>query len=217
MNAPTYAEPFLLHQFHVFYSEVIHLKQLIQSGTWTLIAELAPTDVDDRPNTLQAVRKRVLALLDDQMLVAGHHDIAYGAVLSREVQYVMAVFVDETFGHLPWEGQAAWQANRLESQLFDTQVGEKRFFDKLDHLLHTHDPVYTEVAAIYLMALALGFRGKFRGMDHTDELHNYRRQLFAFIYRRNPALVNTATRLFPDTYVHTLIEEKAVRLPRAWP
>lgn len=215
MDAPVSTESLLLHQFHVFYCEVLHLKQLIQSGTWTLLADLSPDDVGEPPDTMQAVCHRLRALLQDQTLDR-HHDVAYGAGLSREAQYVMAVFADEIFGHLQWEGQGAWQANLLESQFFHTHTGGEAFFDKLDRLLHSHDPVYTDVAAIYLMALALGFRGKFAGTDDEDQLNSYRRQLFAFIYRRHPALLSATTRLFPDAYAHTLTEEKAVMLPNAW-
>ncbi|MDH3601084.1 MAG: DotU family type IV/VI secretion system protein, partial [Candidatus Tectomicrobia bacterium] len=216
MNTTAYGESFLLHQFHEFYSEVIRLKHLVQSGTWTFLAE-TPYEGGIEPSlAVQHVRQRLCALLADQVSIGAQRSGDFGSVIQRESQYIMAVFADEIFVHLPWEGQTTWQANALESQFFQTHDGSERFFDKLEQLLHTRDPAYTEVAAVYLRVLGLGFRGKFWGTDDAGQLAHYRQQLFAFVFHHNPALGSNLQPLFPDAYAHTLTEERGTILPQVW-
>ena len=81
-----YGDSFILDRFRAFYSEIIRLKQRVQSGIWTFLAELSPEDVRDQPHAMQAVWQRLFSLLEEQALVAGHSGMAYGSVLYREVQ-----------------------------------------------------------------------------------------------------------------------------------
>jgi type VI secretion system protein ImpK len=97
-------------------------------------------------------------------------------------------------------------------------VAGELFFHKLERLLHLRDPAYVELATVYLMALALGFRGKFRGVDDGGQLDHYRQQLFVFIAHRHPRLVDEAQHLLPAAYAYTLDGERGQRLPepRLW-
>ncbi|MFQ5827343.1 MAG: DotU family type IV/VI secretion system protein, partial [Dehalococcoidia bacterium] len=69
------------------------------------------------------------------------------------------------------------------------------------------------VFMLTLMALALGFQGKFRGTDDRRELDVYRRKIFSYIARREPDLLDESKRLFPDAYAFTLDEGSGQRLP----
>ena len=135
-----------------------------------------------------------------------------------EAQYVMAAFADDVFIHLDWEGRRAWTSNLLESTLFQSHVAGEMFFEKLDHLLRERDPADRSLAAIYLSALSLGFRGKYHGLNDHGKLRRYRHELFTFVFRQPPDLTSDAKVAFPDSYVSNLRKEKRKKLtnPRVW-
>jgi type VI secretion system protein ImpK len=135
-----------------------------------------------------------------------------------EAQYVMAVFADDIFINLDWEGKRAWTSNLLETTLFRTHVAGEMFFEKLDRLVRDRDPADRSLAAVYLNALSLGFRGKYYGINDHGKLRRYRHELFAFIFRQPADLVNEAKVAFPDSYVDNVKKEKSKKLmnPRVW-
>ena len=135
-----------------------------------------------------------------------------------EAQYVMAAFADDVFIHLNWEGRRAWTANLLEAALFQSHVAGEVFFDKLDRLLCDRDPADKSLAAVYLSALSLGFRGKYHGLNDHGKLRRYRQELFAFVFRQPQDLKGDAKIAFPDSYVQNLRTEKRKKLtnPRVW-
>jgi type VI secretion system protein ImpK len=135
-----------------------------------------------------------------------------------EAQYVMAAFADDIFIHLDWEGRRAWTSNLLEATLFRSHVAGEMFFEKLDRLLRDRDPADKSLAAVYLNALSLGFKGKYHGINDHGKLRRYRHELFAFIFRQPADLMNDSKVAFPDSYVQNLRKEKSKKLtnPRVW-
>ena len=135
-----------------------------------------------------------------------------------EAQYVMAAFADDIFINLDWEGKRAWTSNLLETTLFRSHVAGEMFFEKLDRLLRDRDPADRSLAAVYLNALSLGFRGKYYGVNDHGKLRRYRHELFAFIFRQPADLLNESKVAFPDSYVSNVKKEKSRKLmnPRVW-
>ena len=179
-----------------------------------------PTSVDSAqpPSDLHLqVRQSLLSLFRRNavqvMRVAGTPTDNY-----FEAQYVLAAFADEVFIHLDWEGKRPWRSNLLESALFQSHVAGELFFDKLEQLLKDRDPGDRTLGAVYLTALSLGFRGKYRGENDHGLLRKYRQELFAFVFREEPDLMNESKVAFPEAYVQTLRKEKKRKLanPRVW-
>lgn len=135
-----------------------------------------------------------------------------------EAQYVMAAFADDVFIHLEWEGRHAWMSNLMESALFQSHNAGEKFFQRLDRLLRDHDPSKKGLAAVYLSALSLGFRGKYYGLNDHGKLRRYRRELFDFIFRQPVDLLNESKIAFPDSYLQNVRQEKRKKLtnPRVW-
>ncbi|HEV3470590.1 MAG TPA: DotU family type IV/VI secretion system protein [Pyrinomonadaceae bacterium] len=178
--------------------------------------QLAPSE-HARVSTF--VWQRLLSLFERQEAHAWRYGGTYGAEFYKEAQYVMVALADEIFLNTEWEGRRFWVSNLLETKIFRSHAAGELFFQKLDRLLADRDPVYRDLGAVYLMALSLGFRGKYRGgHGDSERLVGYRRQLFNFVFRRDPGLEDDTRRLFPETYYHTLREETRRRLPnpRAW-
>jgi type VI secretion system protein ImpK len=185
----------------------------VGGGYETAPVEAAPS-ISPIPAT--GVWQQLHTLLERQAFEAGQTGGAFAFEIYREAQYVMAALADEVFLNLEWEGRASWPL--LESNLFQTHYAGEAVFQRLDRLLQRRDPFYLDLAAVYFMALALGFKGKYRDNDSQGRLQHYRNQLFAMIYRRNPQLFSSTAPLFPQTLQYTLDEGSGRRLPdrRVW-
>ncbi|MDQ1593107.1 MAG: type secretion system protein ImpK [Pyrinomonadaceae bacterium] len=161
----------------------------------------------------------LLSLFRTQANNAWRYGGAHGAQLYQKAWYVMVALADEIFVHTEWEGQKAWNLHLLESKIFRTHDAGQRFFEQLDSLLRTQNPADRDLAAVYLMALSLGFKGKYYdSRDGKRQLANYRKRLFAFICQREPELGDETRPLFPEAYLHLAREEGQRKLsdPRAW-
>jgi type VI secretion system protein ImpK len=200
-RAPSPETSYLLRAFREFYAEVVRQRRAVLADPWPRAGE---GDASAAATPDGAVSGRLQALLERQALEAGQLGGQAGAALYRDAQYVMAAVGDEVFLHLEWWGRRAWAGALLESRLFGSQVAGERVFDQIDQLLRDRDPVRRDLAAVYLMVLSLGFQGRYRESSDAFRLEEYRRELFGFVFRRQPSLVRGERRLFPAAYEHTL-------------
>lgn len=203
---------FLLTQFREFYSEMISLKKQAQLGT-PVRPEADATATPEADQAAAAVLERLLAVMEQQAAIAGRRGTDYRGFY-RQAEYVMAALADETLLHLEWAGAGVWENYLIEYRLFKTRVAGDNFFERLNRLLQTPDPVYKDLATVYLLALVLGFRGKYRGTDDQGEIDRYRRQLFTFIFHGQPELSKETKKLFPEAYLHTVEEGAGRKVPR---
>jgi type VI secretion system protein ImpK len=135
----------------------------------------------------------------------------------EELVYIMAAFADETFVCLlEWPGKDYWRDHLMELRLFHSQIAGQDIFRRIDILLVRLDYGVEELAAIYLMMLALGFKGQYLRNPEAVEL--YRKKLFDRLVMTTPELRRESQRLFPEAYRHTVTEGTPVRLPepRTW-
>lgn len=215
-------QSFLLDQFWEFYSEVIRLKRAVAQQARIIADEdEAPLPGAPPPRLLDAatVMQSLQSLLERQAYQARRQGGEFGAGLYREAQYAMAALADETFLHaLAGDGRGASHGALLEQRLFKSQIAGERFYETVDRILLQRDKSYTELAAVYLLALHLGFRGRYRGSADNGRIQAYLSQLFEFIFGRAPDLALSNRRLMDQPYAYTLAERTANRLPatRRW-
>jgi type VI secretion system protein ImpK len=217
MAAPQGEDAFVLQCFREFYGQVIRLRRGVLANPWGIAAEGSSPERDDqlRQAAAQRLSDLLLVTLERQAMEAGRRQGEYGAAFFREALYVMATLADEVFLQLEWQGQPAWMANLLETRLFGTHVGGEELFRRLDVILREQDAVKRPLAAVYLMALSLGFQGRWRGIDAADLLADYRRRTFAFVFPGHRSVARGERRLFPDAYESTVTAGSPVRRPRA--
>ena len=176
MTSPAHIRPRLLHRFADFYADVFRLKQEARKGT--AMAEAQSHDGAGNRHGQPAsasfddIRKSVAGLLDRDV----PHDRA-PAEMERELRYIMAAFADETFVQLEWAGREQWRSRSLERQLFDSDVAGERIFRNIDAALTRREAAAEELATVYLAALVLGFRGKYREQADSGAVESYRREL----------------------------------------
>ena len=226
----TGGESFLLAQFREFYQEVVRWKrlaardgQLLQvsaagapgalvmtggpgaaPGALMLVgggAAAGSAGAVTAPSVAPAtIWQALLGLLNRQEAEVRRTGGEYASAIYRRAQYVMAALADEIFLYLDWPGREAWRANLLEFKLFQSYRAGEEIFRRIEALLRTRDPADLELAKIYLMALALGFRGALRGPEATARIDAYRRELYTFLTNRDPGSPRLPQSLFPEAY-----------------
>ena len=206
---------FIVESFEEFYKNVLKHKQLVLAKPWKRIEG----EGESSPNaTAEYILSKLQTFLEEQSAKASYGGSSFEENYYDEAQFVMVALADEVFLHLDWPGKGYWEANLLEQRLYDTHSAGQVFFERLDELLKHKDPIKTDMATLYLNALGLGFKGKYRHFDDAGALKNYRNRLFTFINRRDPYLFQKKIHLFPDSYAHTLEGGEAKELPnlRNW-
>jgi type VI secretion system protein ImpK len=189
----------LVDRFAEFWDEVVRQKRQITSTTGAEIS-----------SPWQVLR----GILERQAEAAKK---AESAARYSQAQYVMAVFADEVFLGMVWPGRQSWDANPLEMALFGTREGRDAVFDRIEALLGQGAQADPDLAKVYLFALSLGLRGRYRGGEETVHLDTYRKELYRAVYGVEPGNLPGAGRLFPQAYLSTRSRGDVEKLPQVVP
>lgn len=208
-----YATTSILNQnFQEFYYEVLRQKERA--------LRITEPDILNGENTqaledmVAAMQKKLHYILERQSLQASRSASGMGASHFRDAQYVMVALADELFLSLNWPGAKYWQKRLMEAQIFETQVAGEQFFKRLEGLLAATDPTKADLANIYMMAISLGFKGRYSDFNDHEKLDWYRDQLFLILEnRQNDLFYPGRPRLVSDVYDHTLSEPPGRGLP----
>lgn len=97
----------------------------------------------------------------------------------KKVLYIMVSLADELFlnkkgGHIDF-----WEKNLLERVFFKSSTSGEEIFKKIDDFVESKHAMQIEIAICYSLALALGFKGKFKSKEH--EILVYKKRLAAYI------------------------------------
>ncbi len=128
----------------------------------------------------------------------------------EEACFVMVALADELMIiELDWAGKDDWQNVLLEFELFSSSSAGDRFYTNLERLVEeqSHDLLQQQLAAIYLLALQLGFSGRYRNKPQV--IAKYRQKLFTIVNRGSKDISNP---LFAEAYQHQLISYEEQRL-----
>ncbi|MBV8467751.1 MAG: DotU family type IV/VI secretion system protein [Burkholderiales bacterium] len=191
----------LAEQFRSFYAELVEWK-------WVLTH---PEDGAE-PISAAALSRQLQSTIELQTIEARRMGGRYEQENVQDARYLKAAIADEILVSLDWPGRETWTSHLLEASLFRTSVAGDAVFERIEETLRNRDPAKRELAQLYLFALSLGFEGKYRGMPPSDALAGYRRELFHFVYQREPDLTGQA--LAPSTYANTLSHVLPAKLPQ---
>jgi type VI secretion system protein ImpK len=203
---------FVTHFFEEFHGKV--LKHLNDVNTMLSNVESAYDEIPgdaDAANIAQTqtILNDLYDTLERQALLSAQKGGEFAVSYYREAQYVMAALADELFLTEQWPGKLYWKENLLETRLFGTHDAGDVFFARLDDFLEKRDALRRDVAEVYLLALGLGFKGKFRDMPDQRQLDFYRHELYVFINHTEPRLYQGQEHLFANAYSHTLTDGTA--------
>lgn len=202
--------------FRRFWKEVEALREMALAPPATLSAAPEAQALIEAPTTLR--QRLALALRRQEAEVSQFTRDGEMLEAYREAQYVMVALADEVFVRLPWSGASHWAQSLLEMERFGTRCAGQEIFTRIDRLLLGGDPAHLELAAVYLTALALGFRGKFGGRSDAGAVAQYRRQLYQFVFGKTPDLTHPMRKLLQPCYDATLPAGtgRKLRNPRVW-
>lgn len=189
------ATPALFASFRAFWSEVDAARAEAVAAGMTVATEdagLIPTG--------SAIQRRLIDILQTQL--AEGDRTTQGAALQayRDAHYLMAALADDVFVKLAWDGASWWVWNPMEAAVFGTRCAGQRIFERIDQLTANGDPTQRELAAVYLVALALGFEGQYAGEDDRRWRDRYRDKLRRFIFGDTQHLEGP---IVPQCYTHT--------------
>ena len=209
---------FLLEDFIGIYEVVAGVRLAIREGR--LASHLGIDSESASGNELaKRIGARISALVDAKLKKISNDGTKVQQAHQRLAIYAAAALIDEIFIlEENWPGQEAWLDELLEFRLFRSRVAGQRFFELAeDMVLHeSHSPQLSELAAIFLLALRLGFHGRYRGAAGAEPLEYLRRRLFERVIPANIARIDE--RAFPQSYQFTVEggEEKRLAPLRPW-
>lgn len=213
---PERAEPafFLLARFAEFFEELAGIKQAIAEGRLAAMLTVGDEAPPSEPGDLAArISGRLAGLLRAQWQAVARTGTADEAKAQRMALYAMAALADELFVlEIEWAGREAWLDVLLEHRLFRSRNAAVRFFAITDELLGTRkrDALHVDLAAVMVLALQLGFKGKYRGEQGEALLKETRERLFSVV-SRDPAAPPQGP-AFPQALQHLLDDGESVRL-----
>jgi type VI secretion system protein ImpK len=187
----------LLDCFAAFYAEVAREK--LASDPRTLPADADPA------GRARAARDRLYRFLDLPLQLVRSRGTVAEIDTYRFLRMVMAAVADEAFLlDLDWRGKLAWLAVTLEGRLFDSRRAGTHFFAYAERLQQAdgRSVPARDAAAVLLLALRLGFQGRYRGPLGQDILNDYRHKLYRLTH---DAPARDDEPLFAQAYRHCVI------------
>jgi type VI secretion system protein ImpK len=189
-------------QFRAFYGEV--------SKAQMRALEMRETDAD---SAAQSVSKHLEGLIELQTLESKRDGNRFELESVADARYLKAALADEILLNSDWIGRSRWTEHLLEASLFRTSIAGEKVFTRIEQVLSSREPSLRPLASLYLSALALGFQGKYRGVQDAPKFAGYRQELFQFIYQKRADLSGRDRVLSPQAYGSTLSHIEARKMP----
>lgn len=204
---------FLVERFAAFYEELGRIKAAIRQGRLPLYLGAEESSAAGGAQMAAMVSGRLYQLLERQAKAVRAAPATEAEVKAYDLaRYVMAALADEIFIlELDWAGRDAWTHWLLEHALFGTRSAGRELFMHADRLLRAgaQGPQQVDLAAVFLLALRLGFKGQHRG-DPQGALRDYSTRLLQFIRARRRMPEEEPA--FPQPYQHPLSAREESRM-----
>lgn len=219
------SESAIVHGFQAFYYELLRQKEKALSLFYAKKNEQAEESKQNEENesTKQAsleegcvveIQKKLLSVIENVSNTI-HANSRINTRYITDAKYIMSVLADEIFLNIDWEGAKFWRYTLLEKQMFQTEIAGDKFFSMLDEIIS--DFSNEEMAFLYLMALSLGFKGRYRDIENSEEhLGWYKDRLYSMLNTKNVRLYFPGrSHMIDSCYEHTYLESDNAFLPDA--
>lgn len=173
---PDLTENFLLAGFVRVWEEVAALRAAQADGR--LGTHLGGTAEMTGKEMARLFAARLAALMEEETRRVAQFGSGEQRRHQQVALYATCALVDEVLVlDFAWPGQEAWLDLLLEYRFFRSRVAGQRLFVQLEQfLLNEAD---ADLAAIYLLVLKLGFKGRHRGPQGEARLRQLRQSLLA--------------------------------------
>lgn len=132
---------------------------------------------------------------------------------AEEASYALALFIDEAVAGSGWSGKSRWSGEPLHITMHGDPEGGIHFYERLERLGDRQK----DVRAVYLVCLALGFRGKYIEMEATQQVARIGEVKEKALRQINRVPIERRDMLFPEAYREAApIEDEVPAAPRWW-
>lgn len=204
----------LAREMLAFHAELAAQRAVVEAEART------PEPEEGGDGGARAVLDRLEDVLKARAELARRQSSEREAAVLREAQYVMCALADDLFLHeVEWKGAAAWGEDLLERRMFGTRVAGERFFENVQRLTKVRGRAEAELAPVYLLALGLGFRGRFRAEEHAAVIERHAADLYEMVAGR-PADPAAPARPLVPAGVRNVVQGTGQRRPVpkvSWP
>jgi type VI secretion system protein ImpK len=172
-------------------------------------AAVLPREAGGIDPTYQQFRDEVMGAL--QRIISEAEENGIEREDAIEARYALALFMDEQVSLSEWTGRAQWSGEPFSMVLLNDPQGGINFYSHLEQLGERQKAV----KRIYLLCLALGYRGKYAELDPTQqaaEIGNIRQKTLRSI--QEP--LDQREVLFPEAYAEAEPLEGQVPPPPKW-
>lgn len=202
--------PRVLTCFTTFYEEVARLKLAIKNKELVRLLQPEQPYAAIEPQELaERISHRLRAIIDQQSrdVAAQANDAEMEAY--RRARYAMVALADEIFIlNLSWPSAEYWPEYLLEHAVAGTRIAGRKFFEYVrDQLgIRERTSLDADLAAVFLLALQLGFQGMYRGKEGQEALRAYRTRLYPLASGRK--LDGDRGRMFAQAYEYTVVNDR---------
>lgn len=175
LNAPEVARTWA--HFRRFYAELAGVERELGTGA-------APTDAAANGADKGALARDVFSRMHrtlGELGFGGTRRNGRGAP-TIDAGYVMAALADEALLHrIDWPGHATWESMLLEEALYGTRIAGERIFAVAEEQAVGRSSFDPGLALAILLAVQLGFRGRYRGVDDAGAVQRLRLRLYELL------------------------------------
>lgn len=222
----------IVHGFQAFYYELLRQKEVCLSKFASMEDSSCDPDVhstaiisnigqssSEVEGMIVGVQKKLIMTIEKVFEIISSKSRISNKKMD-EAKYIMTVLADEIFINMKWDGAKFWRFSLLEKQIFKSEIAGEKFFTMLDEMITNLNELSDEMTFLYLMALSLGFKGKYRGGDTSEEyLSWYRDKLYSMLHKKTSRLFYPGrANMIESCYEYTISENSNQFLPdtRFW-
>lgn len=207
------AESLILLQFRAFYAELLRIKLQVERGTY--VSSVLEDEEDD--GGARDIQQQLMSIFHTHEQEASREGGAPLQKRCKRAQYAMAALADEILLNIDWRGWEYWYNNLLEMRRFNSQNAGERVFQIIDDLIEDRSPP-TDVTAVYLYTIVLGFEGQYRDDTDRTPIEERQRQLYQKLRSQEAQRLTGDQPLSTEAYRYTLDGGRIQLLPnlRAW-
>ena len=211
-----------LRRFRQFYEQLFAIKHALREGDWAALVGGRPEGETVEMQVARSVQLRLRRAIAAQGFGG---PVAAGAPAGVDPGYVMAAVADEALLHdVPWPGRDGWAETPLEQVLYRSRLAGDRIFQAISELTGRRAPDADGTAMTILLALELGFRGRYRASDvdvdaarrNDGEIEREKSRLYMLIFRARYEGMEERADLLVGAQ-EPLATRAPVRLPRLRP
>jgi type VI secretion system protein ImpK len=172
---------------------------------------LLPATPDDPQPEYEQFRGKIVAALHAVESEATEHEIELED--AKQAGYALCLFTDGQVAESEWNGKAQWASEPLHIMLQQDPEGGINFFRRLDDFGERE----RAVKEVYLVCLALGYRGKYAELDPAHQATKIGELRQKLVRDMHPKPLDKRRELFPEGYRHAeSIEDDLPPPPRWW-